>query len=156
LNIVGIDGVPINADSKKKNQVLTVNHIIMPPGARAEFIIKTPGSNIKEAYLKTQKYDTKGDSDPERIIAKIDTKSLRVTTSNRQNLNIDLQQISGDRFSGLKKEKSLLTRKLYFSQDDSKGEFYITEEGKTPKVYTMGEAPAITVKEGVTEDWIIE
>ncbi len=126
----------------------------MPPGARAEFIIKTPDTNIKEAYLKTQKYDTKGDNDPERIIATIDTKSLKVTASNRQNPNIDLQQISGDRFSGLKKEKSVLTRKLYFSQDDTN--FYITEFGKTPKAYSMSDTPAITVKEGVTEDWIIE
>lgn len=159
LDIVGIDGVPINADNSKKNQVLTVDHIIMPPGARAEFIIKTPGANIKQAYLKTKKYDTKGDNHAERNIAIIETKSLRSVLNSQDNTNIDnidLQQISGDRFSGLRNEKSVVTRKLYFSQDDAKNEFYITEFGKTPKAYAMGEPPAITVKEGVTEDWIVE
>ncbi|MDF5729570.1 MAG: multicopper oxidase domain-containing protein [Rhizonema sp. PD38] len=83
-------------------------------------------------------------------------------------LNVDLTKVSGDRFSGLSQEKSILERKLYFSQKDfpaptpsdpkaTRTEFYITVEPNQPKVYDPNfKTPDITVSEGTTEDWIVE
>jgi FtsP/CotA-like multicopper oxidase with cupredoxin domain len=55
-------------------------------------------------------------------------------------------------------------RRLYFSEkldnpnDPASGsEFYLTEEGKTPKVFDpTSSVPDIVVRQGEVEDWIIE
>ncbi len=164
LELVALDGVPINADyNKPQDQTLPVQHILLPPAARAEFIIKGPKANVKDAQFLTLKYDTgkQGDNDPQRTIAKIDTQAVRsalvattpaiaaVTES-----QVDLTQVSGDRFSGLSQTTPVKQRTLYFSEEGDA--FYITEEGKTPHVFDPGAPPDITVTEGDTEDWIVE
>ena len=164
LELVALDGVPINADyNKPQNQTLPVQHILLPPAARAEFIIKGPKANVKDAQFLTLKYDTgkQGDNDPQRTIAKIDTQAVRsalvATTPAIAALTesqVDLTQVSGDRFSGLSQMTPVKQRTLYFSEEGDA--FYITEEGKTPHVFDPGAPPDITVTEGDTEDWIVE
>jgi FtsP/CotA-like multicopper oxidase with cupredoxin domain len=166
LRLVGMDGVPVNADvAKPKDQTLPVNHILLAPGGRAEFILQGPGSAVRDAKLLTLKYDTKADNDPQRTIARIEAvdKTLK---KNPPKPAVDLTQITGDRFYGLNQVTPDNTRTLFFSQKDfpigpgnpdaTRTEFYMTEEGKVPQVYMMGKPPAITLKEGTTEDWTVE
>ncbi len=174
LQLVGIDGIPINVDDRQKK--ISVEHILLPPGARAEFIVKGPGRKVKTAIFKTLEYVTKGDNDPERNLAKIDITQVRKA---RKTEAVDLRQVTGDRFSGLGLQKmaSIKQRTLYFSQKDfpapepsnpeaMKTEFYLTEAGKTEEVFNMTRAinaannpnaeADINVQEGSTEDWTIE
>ncbi len=162
LELVAMDGVPINVDGPK-DKTLPVNHILLPPAGRAEFIINGPGSAVKDAKFLTLKYDTKGDGNPQRTIARIDTQAqftaAALSTSAAES-NVDENQVSGDRFSGLSQENSIQQRTLFFSQTPPgapKEEFYITVKGNQPKVYDPNfKTPDITVQEGTTEDWIVE
>ena len=163
LELVALDGVPIDTDSgKPQDQTLPVQHILLPPAARAEFIIKVPGANVKEAQLLTLKYNTgsQGDNDPKRTIARIDTQEVlsasvaEPATAAVTESEVDLTQVSGDRFSGLSQITPVKQRTLFFSEDADN--FYITVQGNTPKVFAPGAPPDITVKEGDIEDWIVE
>ncbi len=171
LRLVGMDGVPVNADvAKPEGQTLPVNHLLLGPGGRAEFIIKGPGSAVRDAQFLTLKYDTKADVDPQRTIARIEAvgeTAKEKKAKKEKNKQEDLNQITGDHFFGLNQVVPDRARTLFFSQrdfpdpkpeapDDVRTEFYMTEEGKEPQVYMMGKPPAITLKEGTTEDWIIE
>jgi FtsP/CotA-like multicopper oxidase with cupredoxin domain len=172
LQLVGMDGIPINVDDRQKK--ISVEHILLPPGARAEFIVKGPGRRVKSALFKTLKYDTNADNDPERTIAKIDiAPERRLSRAQRRQLvplgarpseTVDLTQVTGDRFSGLRQMTSIKERTLLFSQGET--EFYLTEAGKTAEVFNMARAinaannpnaqADINVQEGSTEDWTIE
>jgi len=163
LELVAMDGVPINLDGPK-DKTLPVNHILLPPAGRAEFIINGPGSAVKNAKFLTLKYDTKGDGNPQRTIARIDTQAQFTTvaalSTSVAESNVDENQVSGDRFSGLSQQNSIQQRTLFFSQTPRgapKEEFYITVKGHQPKVYDPNfKTPDITVQEGTTEDWIVE
>ena len=169
LRLVGMDGVPVNADvAKPEGQTLPVNHVLLAPGGRAEFIIKGPGEAVKEAKFLTLKYDTKADIDPQRTIARIEAVGQPAKPAKEKaKQEVDLTQITGDRFYGLNQVSPNKARTLFFSQKDfpaptpddpnaTRTEFYMTEEGKEPQVYMMGKPPAITLKEGTTEDWTVE
>lgn len=159
LGLVARDGIPINADGQPKNKTLPVNHILLPPGGRAEFIINGPSASVLDAKFLTLKYDTNADNDPQRTIARIDTRGQFNPTSFTSSTapSVNLTEEMGDRFSGLMKMIPIQNRRLYFSQNDSLKEFYITVEGNTPKVYNPNfTTPDITVNEGTTEDWIVE
>ncbi|MBN3945222.1 MAG: multicopper oxidase domain-containing protein [Nostoc sp. NMS7] len=168
LELVGMDGVPINADGQLYNQPKFVHHILLPPAGRAEFMIKSPKASVKDAKFLTLNYDTgtQGDNDPQRTIARIEREvELTATAASSfsasvPELSIDLTKVSGDRFSGLNQNKSVKERKLYFSETDPNVEpeqFYITVEPNQPKVYDPNfKTPDITVEEGTTEDWIVQ
>ncbi len=161
LELVARDGVPVNSDGPK-DQTQTINHIQLPPAGRAEFIIKGPGASVKDAKFLTLNYDTgkQGDNDPQRTIARIDTQTQLTAnelsaSASVPELNVDLTQVSGDRFSGLSQANSVKERTLYFSEDADN--FYITVEPNTPKVYNPNfKTPDITVQEGTTEEWTVE
>jgi FtsP/CotA-like multicopper oxidase with cupredoxin domain len=171
LEIVGMDGVPINADlngkgqPKAKNTTMAVKSILLTPGGRAEFIVKGPGPTVKDAKLLTLNYDRNADNDPQRTIATIPTRgassrsSAESTTSNIES-DVDLTKVQGDRFAGMKQLKSDKTRTIYFSQKETSTvkEFYITEDQpiNTPQIYKMDRIDIQKVKEGTTEDWTIE
>jgi FtsP/CotA-like multicopper oxidase with cupredoxin domain len=159
LELVARDGVPINADGPK-DQTQTVQHIFLSPGSRAEFILKGPGANVRNAKLLTLNYNTgkDGDNDPQRTIARIitDPSSDPIETPESK---VDVKEISGDRFSGLGHMNSEKQRTLYFSETP-KGpdqKFFITLEPNQPQVFNPNsKTPDITVKEGAIEDWIVE
>jgi FtsP/CotA-like multicopper oxidase with cupredoxin domain len=165
LELVAMDGVPLNEGySSSQKPASVVTHILLPPAGRAEFIVKAPGENVKDAKFMTLNYDTNADSDPERQIAQIDAKTARTAflATVTPETNVNLEEVSGDRFSGLSENKPIRQRILYFSEfpndpTATNTQFYITEEGKTPKVYNMNfKVPDITVEEGTTEDWIVQ
>src|SRR5580658_2550800 len=72
LGIVAIDGVPINFNGSPAPEVNAVNHIGIPPGARAEFIVEGPPAGVP-ALLVTRSVDTGpgGENDPNRALASI-------------------------------------------------------------------------------------
>lgn len=175
LALVGMDGVPVNENSKK-DQTLAVKHVLLAPGGRAEFIIKGPGANVKDAKFLTLNVERNADNNPQRTIAKISQNSqLVAATSSSESDKLEsssLQETSNQipeaRFSGLANENSVQQRTLYFSQiefpaptpdvpDAVSEEFYITLNGNKPRVYNPNNTtPDITVKEGTTEEWIVE
>jgi len=157
LELVAMDGVPLNAESGKPPKLTLVEHIALPPAGRAEFIIKAPGKGVKEAKFLTQNFDTgpEGDNDPQRTLARIEPKEVRLNAAlMASELGVDLNQVSGDRFSGLSQTKPIKERSLIFDENNPTV-FYIYEKGHPKIAFRPDLPPAITVQEGTTEDWSV-
>jgi hypothetical protein len=67
------------------------------------------------------------------------------------------------RFAALASAAPVAQRNLYFSEvlqdpsdPNSPTNFYITEEGQQPELFTMGQKPSIVVHSGTVEDWVVE
>ena len=170
LQVVAIDGYPIAAGSSGK-PCLDETSILLPPGARAEFVVTTPETEDK-AQLLTDYWNTGpgGDNDPARPVADIVSRPGAENVSGLDSARVR-QERAGDtsrplsitRFAGLAEATPVEQRTLYFSEmlvDAAKPQgainFFITEEGQQPAIYTMKQKPNIVVHSGTVEDWVVE
>jgi FtsP/CotA-like multicopper oxidase with cupredoxin domain len=156
MQVFAIDGYPLSSGSASSMTTLQ-----MGPGARAEFVVTTP--NVGDTgQLVTQYQNTgpDGDFDPTRPIA-------NVVSQNGAPAPARVPSAGGSGNSTLYNSLANLTpaadRNLYFSEvlqnpadPNSTTNFYITEEGQTPALFTMCQAPNIVVHAGTVEDWTIQ
>ncbi len=72
LGIVAIDGVPLHYGGSPSPPIVWVDHIGLPPGARAEFVIDGPPLGVPGLFV-TRTVDTGpgGENDPNRALASI-------------------------------------------------------------------------------------
>jgi len=155
VKVVAIDGVPTMGASQSQTSIL------LPPGARAEFVVETPKAG-QQAQLVTTKWDTgpQGDNDPSRPLANI------VTSDGAANLAATPQPQSASKTSAWRppaSEPAIVQRRLYFSQlvpnpleGDTSVFYFITVSGQTPAAYRMGQPPNIVLHQGDVEDWTVE
>jgi FtsP/CotA-like multicopper oxidase with cupredoxin domain len=165
LGLVAMDGVAFDADNEnKKNQTIPRKQIALPPGTRAEFVVQPPPAGVK-AKLLTLPFATNGDNNPQRTLANIVTNRNTTVKEklSRRELPTNNAISSRSRFLNMDATKPQRTRTLYFSQkeDEAKNlkEFYLTEQGKKPRVFDMMTAltkPDIKVQHGIVEDWVIQ
>ena len=135
------------------------NTIVVPPAGRVEFI--TPAVPLgTSAIFMNQGFDTGpvGDPNPPQRMANI------VPMQNPQLPHVTQHTTEAPaqplRFAGLKTQIPTATRKLYFSEQvvgsNPPLQFFITVDGKKPKVFAMDDPPAIVTNTGAVEDWTIE
>ncbi|HEX4014483.1 MAG TPA: beta-galactosidase [Candidatus Cybelea sp.] len=141
IGVVALDGYP--ADSYPGNPaVLWTAHVVVPPGARAEFIVtglKTP------TLLRTRCYDSGagGDRDPQAVLATI-----------TQDGALDDSVPANARASSAKKAPrfvvpAAIRRRTIVLSEDANG-FYING-----RAFSMTEAPAAVVRAGTLEEWTL-
>jgi FtsP/CotA-like multicopper oxidase with cupredoxin domain len=154
FKVIAFDGVPVGGDANR-------THILLTPGARAEFIVTTPPLGTL-AQLVTLAYDTgpDGAASPLRVIA-----NIRASADAAPQPTMPAGLAEAQPFVGLDALKPVRERKLYFSEqrdpiepnDPNLIKYFITEEGATPKQFDMHfTEPDITVHQGTVEDWTIE
>jgi FtsP/CotA-like multicopper oxidase with cupredoxin domain len=162
LGIVAIDGVPMHDVGGGATRTTWVNHIGIPPGARAEFIVTGPPSAVP-ALLVTRTVDTGqgGENDPNRalatVIAAADAPEVQSRLSTATTPLPAALPWLGD-------VQPVRVRKLYFSEQlanpadpNSATSFFITEDGHAPVAFDPASTvPDIVAKQGDVEDWIIE
>ena len=163
LGIAALDGVPLNEDGAPGDGIAWENHIGIPPGGRAEFILSGPPPGVEGLFV-TRTVDTGqgGENDPNRALATI-TPSPDAPEP-RSTLSASPKALPKPALPWLGSVTPVRTRKLYFSEKllkpndpNSATEFYITVEGQTPKAFDPSSGvPNIVVKQGTVEDWIIE
>jgi FtsP/CotA-like multicopper oxidase with cupredoxin domain len=163
LGIVAIDGVPLNRNGNAANDVVWSDHIGVPPGARAEFIVSGPPLGVP-ALLVTRTVDTGqgGENDPNRALAKLVARSDAAPP--RSVLAARPPPAAAPALPWIGDVPAVRVRKLYFSEKlqdpanpNSATEFYITVDGATPAAFDpASDTPNIVVKQGDVEDWIIE
>ena len=156
IQIVALDGAPVGAGSGSR-----VQEVLLPPGARAEFIAATPPLGTF-AQLVTLKYDTgpDGAATPYRVIANIRSSAAAPSAPSK----MPAASVPGQDFRGLDSLKPARQRKLYFSEErpdlqdpTQQPRYYITVDGQTPKLFDMDSTkPDIVAEQGTVEDWIIE
>lgn len=167
VEIVAIDGYPI-ASGNSGQQYESETSVLLPPAARAEFVVTTPNTG-DQAQLITQKWNngSGGPSDPARPIANIVSgvqgSQNSLSTKSVEKLRSSTEPAGGMRFADLAAAPAIATRTLYFSEGlvdptnpQSPYGFYITEEGQQPAVFNMSQQPNIVVHSGAVEDWVIE
>jgi FtsP/CotA-like multicopper oxidase with cupredoxin domain len=163
LGIVALDGVPINADGVTKNVLNGQNHIGIPPGGRAEFIVEGPPVDVS-GLLVTRTVDTGagGENDPNRALAILVPSADAPEPHSR--LASSPAPLPSSAVPWIGNVLPVRTRRLYFSEKlldpndpNSATTFFITEDGKTPAAFDPSNGvPDIVVKQGDVEDWIIE
>ena len=162
LGVVAIDGVSVNQADANLPHVKPVDHLVIPPGGRAEFVVQTPALGVK-ALLITRLVDTgqDGENDPNRALVAVQAVADAPEPHVIPPANSSPPVRSTRPWVG--SVTPVRVRRLYLSErravaDDPKSPilFFITEEGKAPKIFDPAAPPDIVVKQGDVEDWIIE
>lgn len=164
MEIVALDGVPVNANGSGPSATVGRNHMGIPPGGRAEFIVQPPDSSVKSALLVCRTVNTGpgGENDPNRALATI------VATENAPEPQSKMPSgeppMAASTLPWLGNVPPVRTRRLYFSETlsdpndpNSPTTFFITVDGEKPTPFDPASSvPAIVAHQGDVEDWIIE
>jgi FtsP/CotA-like multicopper oxidase with cupredoxin domain len=163
LGIVALDGVPLNENGNPDNAIEWRDHIGLPPGARAEFIVTGPPAGAPALFV-TRTVDTGqgGENDPNRALA--DIVADAGAPEPQSSLPTAHEPLPPSPRPWLGDVAPVRVRKLYFSEKlsnpsdpNSATEFYLTVDGQTPKPFDPSQTePDIVVHQGDVEDWIIE
>jgi FtsP/CotA-like multicopper oxidase with cupredoxin domain len=162
MGLVSLDGVPITKNDAIPNRILWQGHMLVPPGGRVSFVYRTPSAAAK-ATLMTAAVDTGpvGENDPTRplatIISRADAPEAPSTLPTVPSPRVTVHSAWLGDVTPVRK------RKLYFSEQPSNPKdptsptaFFITVDGRQPKVYDPTAPPDVIVHEGDVEDWTIE
>jgi len=165
LGLVAMDGVPIGLGTGSQEAADSVNwqtHLGIPPGARVEFIVQGPADG-QTGLLVTRTVDTGpgGENDTNRMLATI--VASPDAPEPRSRLQSAPQPLPAPTEKWLGEVAPVRVRHLYFSEKlvdpndpTSAVEFYLTEEGQTPKMFDMNAPPDMVAQQGTVEDWVIE
>jgi FtsP/CotA-like multicopper oxidase with cupredoxin domain len=154
LKVLALDGVPLT-----KSQTQT--EVVLPPGARAEFVVTGP-ANGQAAQLITKAWYTgpAGDNDTKRTIANLVSSGPSDSQPSRAQTHLEAPILASKSYA---EPKPAAQRQLYFSQRSSNPQdpdsfvlYFITVEGQRPAPYRMGASPNIVVHRGDVEEWTIE
>lgn len=163
LGVVAIDGVAINGTDPGMPRINGFTHILIPPGARAEFIVTGPPIGVT-GVLMTSAVDTgqAGENDPNRPLASVIAAADAPEPASQ--LPTSHEPLPAPKTPWLGDVKPSRVRKLYFSETpqdpndpNSPTTFFLTVDGKKPTPFDPGaKTPNIVVQQGDVEDWIIE
>jgi len=163
LGLVAMDGVPMSHDDPHGETVSWQKHLVIPPGARVEFVVDGPAEG-EDALLVTRTVDTGpgGENDPNRMLARIVARAN--APEPRSRLSRSPEPLAASAVPWLGDVPPVRVRRLYFSEKldnpndpTSAVEFYLTEKDQQPKVFDMNASePNIVARQGTVEDWIIE
>jgi FtsP/CotA-like multicopper oxidase with cupredoxin domain len=184
LEVVARDGIVLDQDDgKAKSNATYSQSILLPPGARAEFIVPEPSKDVTSGEFLALQYNTgidaqTGDKNLQRTLAKIQVVDKKAP--------MDLATLEAyedpkykprTRFTNLTQLKPSRQRTFYFSQcipagtpntrglsaaqlkyfptckDDATPEFYITEDGQQPRLYSPTDPDSVVVNRDAIEDW---
>ncbi|MGD0829482.1 MAG: multicopper oxidase domain-containing protein [Terracidiphilus sp.] len=162
LELVGIDGVPVNSqDGATTPSLIPVTHFRLPPASRVEFIVTTPTSSIKTAQFITTSIATgvNGDCDPTRPIFNIALGGDAPSSdpiADVAKASATVKAATVQRFAGLATAPVAQTRLLYFSENSDQTQFYMTVYPQTPAIFNPNAPPAITAIQGTVEQWTVQ
>jgi FtsP/CotA-like multicopper oxidase with cupredoxin domain len=180
IQIVGIDGVPVNSqDGTQPGQLIPVTHFLLPPASRVEFLINAPSSTVQVAQLITQNIISGplGDDAPTRPLLTIQLVPASV-------LNAALPadafvpafaalNTTQQLFGGIMSVTPAVTRTIYFAEEQDGTAFFINASGcvtaagsqcatqvtygiPIDTVFDNNNPPAIITTQGTVEKWIIQ
>jgi FtsP/CotA-like multicopper oxidase with cupredoxin domain len=163
LGVVALDGVPVNQGDRAAARIKTVDHLVVPPGGRAEFIIQGPALGTR-GLLITRMVNTgqDGENDPNRALASLEPDVH--APEPRSRMPAYGAPLPPAKLPWVGSVTPVRTRKLFFSEARSDPGnpmsptlFFLTLDGETPRVFDPASAlPNIIARQGDVEDWIIE
>jgi FtsP/CotA-like multicopper oxidase with cupredoxin domain len=163
VGIVAIDGSPLARGPQGSAPIAWVDHVGLPPGARAEFIVNGPPAGLPALFV-TRTVDTGqgGENDPNRPLAYV--RAMPDAPEPSSSLPPSHGPLPNPTAPWLGTVTPVRVRKLYFSEHlenpsdpNSATIFYLTVDGQTPAAFDPSRTePNIVVRQGDVEDWIIE
>ncbi len=163
FGVVAIDGVPVNFGAADAPHVKRVDHIVIPPGSRAEFIVEGPPLGTHGLLItRTVNTGPDGENDPNRALASVEADVGAREPQSR--LPAQGAPLPRPQLPWVGDVTPVRTRKLFLSErrsdpanPNSPTLFFVTQDGETPKVFDpAAPLPDIVVHQGDVEDWIIE
>jgi FtsP/CotA-like multicopper oxidase with cupredoxin domain len=174
IQIVGIDGVPVNSqDGAQPGSLIPVTHFRLPPAARVEFLVNAPAPTVHVAQLVTQNILTGplGDDDPTRPLLNIqlgpDRTAAPVDNTVPAFTGLDTTK---QKFGGIKSVTPAVTRTIFFEEEQDGSALFINAAGcvtaagaqcaaqpypiDTP--FNNNNPPAIITTQGTVEKWLIQ
>jgi FtsP/CotA-like multicopper oxidase with cupredoxin domain len=165
IEVVARDGSPLTDDAGRRLPATPGTAAqSVPPGGRLEFYITAPAAGAK-AWLVTHAIDTgcAGDRLPERRLAAIESVPSGANASGRAPAVPAARATTRDLFADVLARRPDRRRVVAMVEyprpgTDDQTDFYLFERkpGAVLRPYMMGDAPAIVVKAGTTEEWLIE
>ena len=163
LQINARDGSPLSDDAGHRlRPPPTTEPQSVPPGGRIEFFVAAPPAGVR-AWLVTHAIDTgcAGDRLPERRLALVVAGGTTAPAPGAA--AAPAAATPRNLFAGVLSRKVDRRRVIAMAEYPRPGsadqtDFYLVERkpGAVLRPYMMGDAPAITVKAGTTEEWLIE
>ena len=163
IGVVGLDGVPLRFAGSPSQPVQWVDHVGVPPGSRAEFIVEGPPAG-SGAVLVTRTVDTgpAGENDPNRALLAVTADAN--ASAPQAALASHVEPLPPPSRPWVGDVAPVRVRKLFFSEQqenpndpNSPTKFFLTTDGETPKPFDpQSDAADIVVRQGDVEDWIIE
>jgi FtsP/CotA-like multicopper oxidase with cupredoxin domain len=179
IQIVGIDGVPVNSqDGTQPGQLIRVTDFLLPPASRVEFLVNAPPPTVK-AQLITQNILTGplGDDNPTRPLLNIQLVAASVLNA-AQPADGMVPASTGanttqQRFGGIMSVTPALTRTVYFAEEQDGSAFFINASGcvtaagaqcatqvtngvPIDTVFDNNNPPSIITTQGTVEHWNIQ
>ena len=159
LQIVAVDGVPVNSqEGTQPGSLITANHFMLPPASRVEFIVRPPPTTVRLAQLITLGINTGpfGDNDPRRPLA-----TIRLVTTYSDGANDDRVGVFiglnpfQQRFTALASETIAAHRTVFFDENQP-NEFFMAVEGQPKHLFDPNRAPDIVATQGTVEEWVVQ
>lgn len=159
MQVVGIDGVPVNSqDGTQPGKLQPVSHFVLPPASRVEVLVRAPPASVHLAQLVTKNIDTGpfGDNDPLRPLATIllSEGDSAGGTDNRAGTYSALNTTQR-RFGGLG-TAPIAAQRIVFFDEIQPTTFFMAVQGQPEKVFDPNAQPAITATQGTVEEWTVE
>jgi FtsP/CotA-like multicopper oxidase with cupredoxin domain len=162
LNVVAMDGEPIDQSAGDAPHLKSVDHLVIPPGSRAEFIVQGPAAGVKGLLItRTVNTGQDGENDPNRPLASVI--ALNGAPEPRARMPAFSRLLPPPALPWLGSLTPVRTRKFYLSEHradpadpQSPILFFITLDGQKEKLFDPTALPDIVVHQGDVEDWIIE
>ena len=165
LEVVAQDGAPRTDDAGTPLAGLVTREAqLVPPAGRIEMLIAAPPPGTR-AYLITRAVDTgcAGDRVPERRLAVIEASGESAVPAGAAAGTSAPPVTKPTFFSGMLAQHTDRERVIAMAEYPRPGQedqvdFYIVERkpGAVLKPFEMGDPPAISVRAGSTEEWVVE
>jgi FtsP/CotA-like multicopper oxidase with cupredoxin domain len=145
-----------------------VNHFLLPPAARVEFIVSAPSPSVRLAQLITLAINTGplGDNDPQRPLATIQLVDDAPSEDDvRDSMLPVFRSLTNrqQRFAGLAAAPVAVRRTVFFdencaatSTNCTPNQFFMAVQGKPEHVFSPDLPPDIVATQGTVEQWIIQ
>jgi FtsP/CotA-like multicopper oxidase with cupredoxin domain len=162
LGVVAVDGAPVNQSAPDAAHVKSVDHLVIPPGSRAEFIVQGPPPGVT-GLLVTRTVNTgqDGENDPNRPLASVIAAEDAPEPGSR--MPAFAKPLPPPPRPWLGGVTPVRTREFYMSEHRADPNdphspvlFFITPDGQKEKPFDPSAPPDIVVKQGDVEDWVIE
>jgi FtsP/CotA-like multicopper oxidase with cupredoxin domain len=155
VQVVAIDGVPVNSQGGTGPGLIPVTHFVLPPASRVEAIVSAPPSKVRLAQLRTLNINTgpDGDNDPQRPLATIKLSSaIGISSEDDKVGTFTGLNATPQLFAGLQTAPIAVKRTVYFDEENELNKFFMAVVGKPEHEFDPNAPPDVIATQGTVDE----